>query len=63
MARPSLRIDVATKDQKALAKLLSGGLQQVRVVLRAVALSQLGNGCFSAPPDCKHYPLNRTGYS
>src|SRR5260370_25413512 len=48
MARPSLRIEVATKDQKTLAKLLSGGLQQVRVVLRAVALLQLGNGVSAA---------------
>ena len=35
MARPALRIEVTTKDQKALRKLLSGGVQQVRVVLRA----------------------------
>jgi putative transposase len=56
MARPSLRIEVATKDQKTLAKLLSGGLQQVRVVLRAVALLQLGNGV-SAPRIAGIIPL------
>src|SRR5258708_12869759 len=56
MARPSLRIEVATKDQKTLAKLLSGGLQQVRVVLRAVALLQLGYGV-SAPRIANIIPL------
>jgi putative transposase len=48
MARPRLRIKVKTKDQKELRKILSGGVQQVRVVLRAVALSQLTKGV-SAP--------------
>ena len=56
MARPSLRIEVATKDQKALTRLLSGGLQQVRVVLRAVALLQLSNGV-SAPRIASIIPL------
>ncbi len=32
------------KDQKEIAKLLSGGVQQVRVVLRALALLQLAGG-------------------
>jgi len=40
MGRPPLSIDIAPKDQRELAKLLSGGVQQVRVVLRAVALLQ-----------------------
>jgi putative transposase len=44
MARPALRIEVTAKDRKALRELLHGGVQQVRVVLRAVALSQLANG-------------------
>ena len=48
MGRPPLRIDVTAKDQKELAKLLSGGVQQVRVVLRALALRQLAEGA-SAP--------------
>ena len=41
MARAALRIGVTTKDRKVLQKLLSGGVQQVRVVLRALALLQL----------------------
>src|ERR1035438_7275348 len=48
MGRPPLSIDIASKDQKELAKLLSGGVQQVRVVLRALALLQLAKGA-SAP--------------
>ena len=44
MARSALRIEVSTKDRKQLRELLSGGVQQVRVVLRAVALSQLARG-------------------
>jgi putative transposase len=48
MGRPPLKIDVTHKDQKELAKLLSGGVQQVRVVLRALALLQLAKGT-SAP--------------
>src|SRR5947207_12541304 len=47
MARPALRIDVTSKDRKRLRELLSGGVQQVRVVLRAVALSQLAQGASS----------------
>ena len=48
MSRPPLSIDVTPKDQKELAKLLSGGVQQVRVVLRAMALLQLAKG--ASPP-------------
>jgi transposase len=44
MARQPLRIKVAAKDQKALRTLLTGGVQQVRVVLRALALLQLARG-------------------
>jgi putative transposase len=44
MARPALRIEVSSKDQKDLRKLISGGVQQVRVVLRALALLQLAKG-------------------
>ena len=50
MGRPSLTIDVTPKDQKELAKLLSGGVQQVRVVLRALSLLRLAEGA-SAPSD------------
>ncbi len=56
MARPALRIEVTTKDQKALRKLLRGGVQQVRVVLRAVALLQLAKGG-SAPRVAAVVPL------
>ena len=44
MARAALRIEVAAKDQKALQGLLRGGVQQVRVVLRTLALLQLAKG-------------------
>src|ERR1700681_198689 len=56
MARPALRIDVTRKDQKELRRLLSGGVQQVRVVLRAVALLQLTQGV-SAPQVARTIPL------
>ena len=56
MARPALRIEVTRKDQKELRRLLSGGVQQVRVVLRAVALLQLGQGV-SAPRVAGVVPL------
>ena len=56
MARPALRIEVPSKDRKELRKLLSGGVQQVRVVLRAVALSQLAQGV-SAPRISSVIPL------
>jgi putative transposase len=56
MARPALRIEVTAKDQKELAKLLSGGVQQVRVVLRALSLLQLANGV-NAPQVSQVVPL------
>ena len=56
MARPPLRIEVSPKDQKELKSLLSGGVQQVRVVLRAVALLQLAKG-ISAPRIAEALPL------
>jgi transposase len=56
MGRPPLRIDVSPKDQKQLAKLLSSGVQQVRVVLRALALLQLAKGA-SAPRISQVVPL------
>jgi putative transposase len=56
MARAALRIEVSTKDRKTLQKLLSGGVQQVRVVLRAVALLQLAKGA-SAPQIAGMVPL------
>ena len=56
MGRPPLTIDVTPKDQKELTKLLSGSVQQVRVVLRALALLQLGRGA-SAPWISRVVPL------
>jgi putative transposase len=56
MGRPPLRIDVTPKHQKELTKLLSGGVQQVRVVLRALALLQLTKGA-SAPQISNLIPL------
>src|SRR5262249_46223712 len=44
MARPALHIEVSAKDQKELRRLLRSGLQQVRVVLRALALQQWAKG-------------------
>jgi transposase len=48
MGRPALRIEVAPKDQKELTRILSGGVQQVRVVRRTLALLHLAEGV-SAP--------------
>jgi hypothetical protein len=41
MARQPLRIAVKQKDRNELKGMLSGGIQQVRVTLRAIALTQL----------------------
>jgi transposase len=56
MGRPSLKIDVAKKDLQELRKLLKGGVQQVRVVLRALTLLQLAEAS-SAPQIAKVIPL------
>jgi transposase len=48
MGRPPLRIEVAKKDQKELAEIVSSGVQQVRVVLRALSLLQLAKGVSAA---------------
>jgi putative transposase len=56
MPRPALRIGVTKKDQKELRKLLSGGVQQVRVVLRGLALLQLAEGV-GAPRISDFIPL------
>ena len=56
MARVALHIQVSAKDQKILQKLVSSGVQQVRVVLRALALLQLANG-LSAPRISSMIPL------
>ena len=56
MARPALRIGITKKDQRELRKLLHGGVQQVRVVLRAIALLQLAKGV-SAPRIAAMVPM------
>lgn len=48
MGRPPLSIEVAQTDRKELARFLRRGIQQVRVVLRALALLQLAKGV--SPP-------------
>jgi putative transposase len=56
MSRPALSIEVTAKDRKELRQLLSGGVQQVRVTLRAVALLQFAKG-ISAPRISASIPL------
>ena len=62
MGRPPLTIEVTPKDQKELCKLLSGSVQQVRVVQRALALLQLARGA-SAPRISLGCPAHRAGRS
>jgi putative transposase len=56
MGRPPLDINVSKRDQQELRSLLKGGVQQVRVVLRALALLQLAEDV-SAPQVAKTIPL------
>jgi putative transposase len=56
MGGSPLSIDVTPKHPKELTNLLSGGVQQVRVVLRALALLQLTKGA-SAPQISNVIPL------
>ena len=58
MPRPALRVHVSKKDQAALKKVLAGGIAQVRVAMRAVALLRLGEG-MSAPRIAEVLPLTR----
>ncbi len=60
MPRPALRVKVSKKDRTTLKKLLSGGIEQVRVVLRAVALLRFGEG-MSAPQIAAVLPMTRQG--
>ena len=48
MSRRAIEVEVSAEDHKALGKILRSGIQQVRVVLRAVALEQLSAG-WTAP--------------
>ena len=58
MPRPALRVEVSKKDQAALKKLLRGGIEQVRVAMRAVALLRLAEG-MGAPQIAEVLPLTR----
>jgi putative transposase len=56
MARPPRPFHLKAHDKKALRQMLSGGIQQVRVVLRALALLQLDAG-ISAPRVSRTVPF------
>ncbi len=56
MARRPILIKVKSKDRIQILELLRGGIQQVRVVLRALVLRQLGDG-FTAPQVAQTLPL------
>jgi len=58
MPRPALRVAVSRNDQAALKELLRGGIEQIRVVLRAVALQRLAEG-MGAPQIAEVLPLTR----
>ena len=44
MSRRAIEVHVSPKDLQELQSLLRAGIQQVRVVLRAIALEQLAAG-------------------
>ena len=56
MARCPISIQVKSKDRSRLEQFLRGGVQQVRVVLRALALLQLARGT-AAPRIAQALPL------
>jgi putative transposase len=56
MARPPVPIRLKPKDLAEVRSLLRGGVQQVRVVLRALALRQLAGGV-AAPRVAQSVPL------
>src|SRR5439155_16722484 len=56
MARRPVPIKVKPKDLTQIVELLRGGIQQVRVVLRALVLRQLADG-FAAPRVAQTVPL------
>jgi len=51
-------VEVSLEDQAALKQLLRGGIEQVRVVLRAVALLRLSEGV-GAPQIAEMLPMTR----
>ena len=56
MARRPVPIKVKPKDLTQIVELLRGGIQQVRVVLRAIVLRQLADGV-TAPHVAQTVPL------
>ena len=56
MARRPILVKVKSRDISQIGQLLRGGIQQVRVVLRALALRQLADG-FTAPQVAQTLPL------
>src|SRR5712692_11567043 len=56
MARPPKPFHLKAQDKKELRGILSGGILQVRVVLRALALRQLDTG-LSAPKVSRTVPF------
>jgi putative transposase len=63
MARPALRIEVTKKDQNELKRLQSGGVQQARLVLRAMALDEsqkqriIAMVCSDPPEGCARWTV------
>ena len=57
MARPALRLKLSKPHGSELSQLLKSGVQQVRVVLRALALVHLADGA-SAPQVAKSTRLS-----
>src|SRR5664279_648066 len=56
MARRPIPIKIKPKDLTQIGQLLRGGIQQVRVILRALALQQLARGV-TAPQAAQNLPL------
>jgi hypothetical protein len=56
MGRPALPLKLTSNDRAELRKLLKSGIQQVRLVLRALALLQLDSGA-GAPQVANVVPL------
>ncbi len=56
MARRAVPIKIKPKDTQTIAQLLKHGVQQARVIMRALALRQLGQG-FTAPHVGETLPL------
>jgi len=55
MARRPIPIKIKPKDLTQIGQLLRGGIQPVRVILRALALQQLARGV-TAPQARKTFP-------